>query len=104
MEKDFDIKFKQENYQIPEGFFETITEKTLFEVKRRKSISLRRRFVAVCSAAVVLLGVFIVGIQSQRSEDITPESLVAMFSETELQGVLLALDCDTFYSEDIGNE
>jgi hypothetical protein len=64
MEKEFQEIGKKMPYSVPEGFFETITEATLENARRRKSsIGKRRLLVQWLAAAALLCGVLYMGIR-----------------------------------------
>lgn len=101
MEEHFDNIGKREGYNIPGDFFENITEKTLFEAKRRankKAIYLRLSMSLAASIAIGFTLVFSLSSNNIKVDDCTTmEEFLAQISDSEIATLATAFEDDDFY-------
>ncbi len=99
MEKDFDFIKRQENYKMPDNFFDSITERTLAKAKSRQRASIFKKAAVSGVAAAVAIVCGVLFTQPALPSEITIDSIVAQIAEDDMQELLMAMDTDVFYTD-----
>lgn len=113
---DFDKIDARIGYDTPEGFFETLTQKTMNNIKASEQRRLHRRTilrrsitsaVAVAASALVAILLFAdfktnssVDIAANMSFEDSIDSVLAAMSDSEINELSVIVDNDVFYMDD----
>lgn len=90
-EIEFNGRGKNSSYKVPEGFFETISQRTLQKIKqreqRRRKIFLLSKFTAAAASLLVLISLafLITGPQSQNKQQASEQRIDAPQSRAALK-------------------
>lgn len=118
MKKDFDFDNigTHTRYDVPDGFFESLTQKTMQNIKAReqarlrKNTILRRYIISASAVAAAMILVFIPNIKdrdnirmakltTEQSIDESIEFALASMSDSEISELAIIVESDIFYTD-----